>query len=94
VLSFVFPYIRKVVPWLVELLSMVGRNALAVFCIGSLLSLAGQITRFVSRGDIVVDTVVVIVGTAIMVLTAWLSESRDRTKLRAPARQPASPSPS
>jgi hypothetical protein len=95
VFSVAFPYIRKVVPPLVEVLSMCGRNALAVFCVGSLLSLAGQITRFVSRGDIFIDTVVVIVGIAIMVLTAWLTE--DRTKPRAPARpqpQPASSSPS
>jgi hypothetical protein len=94
VFSVAFPYIRSAVPRLVDLLSMCGRNALAVFCMGSLLSLAGQITRFVYRGDIVVDTVVVIVGVTIMVLTAWLTESRDRTKPRAPAPQPVSSSAS
>ena len=73
---------------------MCGRNSLEVFCVGSLLSLAGQITRFVYRGDIVVDTAVVIIGIAIMVLTAWLAEWRDRAKPRAPARQPASSSAS
>ena len=41
---------------------MLGRNSLIVFCVGSILSLAGQITRFVYRGDIVVDTVVVVLG--------------------------------
>jgi hypothetical protein len=94
VFSLAYPYIRKVVPRLVEWLSMLGRNSLPVFCVGSLLSLAGQITRFVYRGDIVVDTVVVIVGIVILVLTAWLAEWRDRAKPRPPARQPASSSAS
>jgi hypothetical protein len=95
VFSVTFPYIRKAVPPLVEALSMCGRNALAVFAVGSLLSLGGQIARFVYRGDIFVDTIVVIIGIAIMVLTAWLTESRDRTRSRAPARQqPASSSSS
>jgi hypothetical protein len=62
-----------------------------VFCVGSLLSLAGQITRFVYRGYISVDTLVVIVGIAIMALTAWLSEWRDRVPRSAPqAARPAS----
>jgi hypothetical protein len=90
VFSVAFPYIQKAAPRLVDLLSMCGRNALAVFCMGSLLSLAGQITRFVYRGDIIVDTAVVVIGVAIMVLTAWLTESRDRTRPRAPAPQPSS----
>jgi hypothetical protein len=94
VFSLAFPYISKAIPRVVDVLSMLGRNALPVFCLGSLLSLAGQITRFVYRGDILVDTAVVVVGVAIMVLAAWLSESRDRTKPRAPARQPASSSAS
>ncbi len=55
-----YPYIRWVVPWLVDFLSMLGRNSLYVFCVGSILSLAGQIVRFLYRGNIGVDTVVVI----------------------------------
>ena len=92
VFSVAFPYIRKAAPRLVDLLSMCGRNALGVFCVGSLLSLAGQITRFVYRGDIIVDTAVVVIGVTIMVMTAWLTD--DRTKPRAPAQQPVSSSAS
>ena len=61
---------------------MLGRNSLIVFCVGSLLSLAGQITRFVYRGDIVVDTVVVILGIAIMAFTAWLPEWREQVRVK------------
>ena len=39
---------------------MLGRNSLYVFCIGSLLSLTGQIVRFDYRGTVGIDTVVVI----------------------------------
>jgi hypothetical protein len=68
---------------------MLGRNSLPVFCVGSLLSLAGQIVRFVYEGYVSVDTVVVIVGVAIMALTAWFAEWRDRTRTTVPADLPA-----
>jgi hypothetical protein len=90
VFSIAFPYIRAAVPWLVAFFSMLGRNSLEVFCVGSLLSLIGQIARFTYRGYIGVDTVVVIVGIAIMALTAWLSEWRDHIRRPAPASPPAS----
>ena len=80
VFSVAFPYINKAVPWLVAFLSMLGRNSLAVFCVGSLLSLASQIIRYVYRGYFGVDVVVVVVGIAIMALTAWLSEWRERAR--------------
>jgi hypothetical protein len=92
VFSIAYPYIRRVLPWLVDFFSLLGRNSLPVFCVGSLLSLAGQITRFVYRGYIGVDTVVVIVGIAVMTLTAWLSEWRDRADKPARAAMPASSS--
>ncbi|HEY2417829.1 MAG TPA: OpgC domain-containing protein, partial [Steroidobacteraceae bacterium] len=53
--SLLFPYIRALaniamlrrpVLGLIGLLAMLGRNSLYVFCIGSLLSLTGQIVRF------------------------------------------------
>jgi hypothetical protein len=78
--SATYPWILRAVPWLVEFMSLLGRNSLNVFCVGSLLSLAGQILRFIYRGDIVVDTVVVAVGVALLALTAWLSEWRDRDR--------------
>ncbi len=94
--SLLFPYIRalakvavlrRLVPGLIGLLAMLGRNSLYVFCIGSLLSLTGQIVRFYYRGSVLIDTVVVILGIIIMAFTAWLAESRQR-------HQPARPSPS
>ena len=55
------------VPWLPEFLSILGRNSLNVFCVGSLLSLAGQIVRFLYSGSLAVDTIVVIVGIGLLV---------------------------
>jgi hypothetical protein len=73
-----YVWIARLVPWLTEPLSLLGRNSLNVFCVGSLLSLSGQIIRFLYAGSIVVDTIIVIVGFGILWLTAWLSEWRDR----------------
>jgi hypothetical protein len=84
-----FPLIRRLASPLTEFLSMLGRNSLPVFCVGSLMSLAGQITRFVYEGYISVDTIVVIVGLAIMALTAWLAEWRERARTKSPAELPA-----
>ena len=80
--SATYPLIRKFAGWLVDFLSMLGRNSLYVFCVGSVLSLAGQIVRFIYRGDIVVDTLVVVFGIAIMAVTAWLPEWRESLKSR------------
>jgi hypothetical protein len=90
-MSATYPLIRKLVPWLVDGLSMLGRNSLYVFCMGSVLSLAGQIIRYLYQGNIYSDTAVVICGIAIMTLTAWLPEWRDNIRARSAARprQPA-----
>jgi hypothetical protein len=72
------PYLRYAVAPLVNMFAMLGRNSLYVFCIGSLLSLTGQILRFYYRGSVTIDTAVVIVGIIIMAFTAWLAESRQR----------------
>ena len=77
VVSAAFVYIARV-PWLPEFLSMLGRNSLNVFCVGSLLSLSGQIIRYLYPRSLVIDTIVVIVGIGVMWLTAWMSEWRDR----------------
>jgi hypothetical protein len=92
VVSVTYPYIQKIVPWLVDFLSMLGRNSLYVFCVGSILSLAGQIIRFVYRGNIYSDTAVVICGIAIMALAAWLPEWRESIRARSGGR--AAPSSS
>jgi hypothetical protein len=80
--SATYPLIRRAAPWLVEFFSLLGRNSLNVFCIGSLSSLGGQIARFVYRGGIVGDTAVVAAGVALQGLTAWLSEWRERNTAR------------
>jgi hypothetical protein len=91
VFSIAYPYIRELadLPYSrapVRLLAMLGRNSLYVFCVGSLLSLAAQVVRFVYRGTVGTDTAVVISGVIIMAFTAWLAESRQRA--RPPAASP------
>jgi hypothetical protein len=89
VCSVLFPYIRRLadvaalrrpIDGLIGLLAMLGRNSLYVFCVGSLLSLSAQIVRYYYRGTVGIDTVVVISAILIMALTAWLAESRQRTR--------------
>lgn len=87
--SVAYPFIQRALPWLVEFLSLLGRNSLNVFCVGSLLSLAGQIVRFIYQGGIVVDTAVVAAGIALLALTGWLSEWRERDKARRLAAAPS-----
>ena len=77
IMSVTFPYIRRAVPLLVSFCSLLGRNSLYVFCMGSVLSLTGQIVRSIYRGSLAVDTVLVVVGIAIMAFTAWLPEWRE-----------------
>jgi hypothetical protein len=91
VMSVTYPYILKGSRSLVNFLSMLGRNSLYVFCVASILSLAGQIIRFVTQGNIFIDTAVVACGIAIMALTAWLPEWREdwRGRRGAAAAQPS-----
>jgi hypothetical protein len=91
VISAIYPTIQRYGPRLVDFLSMLGRNSLYVFCVGSILSLAGQILRYLYRGDFVIDTLVVIFGIAMMAVTAWLPEWRESVKGRpAPKLAPSS----
>jgi hypothetical protein len=85
---FQYPAIHRFTGPIMNFLSMLGRNSLQVFCVGSLLSLAGQILHFLYQGYVSIDTVVVIVGLTIMAITAWLSEWRDR--VRPPRLSPSS----
>jgi hypothetical protein len=78
VFSAVYPAIARLLPWLTAPLSMLGRNSLNVFCVGSLLSLGGQILRYLYTGCFAVDTIVVVAGVGILCLTAWMSEWRER----------------
>jgi hypothetical protein len=82
VMSATYPYIVRAWKGLVDFLSMLGRNSLYVFCVGSILSLAGQIIRYIYQGNFFIDTAVVICGIAIMALAAWLPEWRDQVRAR------------
>ncbi|ACB95810.1 OpgC family protein [Beijerinckia indica] len=77
-----FPMIFGALPGLCRFLALLGRNSLNVFCMGSLLSLGGQIFRFVFGGRVATDAILVIFGIAIMGLVAWASEWRNRLQAR------------
>ncbi|RTL63886.1 MAG: OpgC domain-containing protein [Hyphomicrobiales bacterium] len=74
VFSAAFPLIYRAIPWISDQLSLLGRNSLNVFCVASLLSLSGQIIRFVYLGSFFIDTLVFVVGVGLLWLTAWVSE--------------------
>ena len=76
-----FSWIAKLWPAIGRFLSLLGRNSLPVFCAGSLLSLCGQIVRFIYGGSIVTDAVLFIVGVSIMASIAWMEEWRTRVKV-------------
>ena len=75
-----FVWVRRWAAPLGEFLSMLGRNSLNVFCVGSLLCLASQFARFVLGDGIAIDTAVLCVAVAAMGLTAWLAEWRERIR--------------
>jgi hypothetical protein len=77
-----FAYVHRFVRPITRLFSMLGRNSLNVFCVGSLASLTAQFVRFPFDGAIWMDSLVLLAGIIIMSLTAWVSEWRQR--LRAP----------
>jgi hypothetical protein len=79
VFSALYPVIEKHLPKLVAWLSMLGRNSLQVFCVGSVLSLAAQILRFTLRGGVLIDTLVVVGGIIMLSGVAWLTEWRKRS---------------
>jgi hypothetical protein len=89
IFSGAYPYVRRFAAPLTDLLSMLGRNSLPVFCVGSLLSLIAQIVRFLYQGYVSIDTIVVIVGIAILAATAWIAEWRDRVRSKPLAESPA-----
>jgi hypothetical protein len=80
--SVIYPTIARFLPGLTRPLSRLGRNSLNVFCVGSLLSLGGQIIRFLYSGSLATDTIVVVAGIALLWLTAWISEWRQRFGLK------------
>lgn len=85
-----FPFLMHGCAVGVRLFSMLGRHSLYVFCVASLLSLAGQIIRFAYGGTILIDAMMVAAGLAIMGIVAWLSDQRDGSRKSAAGAQ-ASP---
>jgi len=80
--SAAYPLIERNLGFLVRFLAMLGRNSLNVFCVGSLLSLVAQVARISANANIAIDTVILIVGIALLGFTAWISEWRDRLEPR------------
>ncbi len=83
----IFTTLNGWLPGLGRFLSLLGRNSLHVFCAGSLLSLCGQIVRFIYGGSLLTDLALFIVGVSIMALVAWMVEWRTRSKAEAVAVQ-------
>jgi hypothetical protein len=79
VFSAAYPLLARLAPVMSQFLSKLGRNSLNVFCVGSLLSLAFQIVRFVYERSIMIDTAILIAGIGLLGLTAWVSEWRGAT---------------
>jgi hypothetical protein len=75
-----FKIIRPWIPRSSEFLCLLGRNSLNVFCALSLLSLMGQILRFIFGGYVALDALIVILGILLMGLIAWAAEWRERLR--------------
>lgn len=71
-----FPVIFRLSEPAVRYFSSLGRNSLAVFCVASLLALAGQIVRYVGEPTFLTDTAIVALGLVLLRVTAWLAEYR------------------
>ena len=74
----VFKYIERPLGPFTTLMCSFGRNSLPVFCVGSLLSLIGQVLRAINEESLLLDVVVVLCGVAFMGFTAWFVEWRSR----------------
>jgi hypothetical protein len=71
-----FPLLSRRMGPVVRYCSSLGRNSLAVFCMASLLALGGQIARYVGQPTFVFDTAIVVIGLAVLGVTAWVAEFR------------------
>ena len=69
-----FPILARSMAPVVRYFSSLGRNSLVVFCVVSLLALAGQIARYVGEPNFLFDTGIVIVGLVVLRVTAWIAE--------------------
>ena len=85
----IFLFMRWI-PRVPGFLCLLGRNSLSVFCALSLLSLCGQIFRFIHGGDVASDAFIVILGVLLLGFIAWAAEWRERSRA-ALANKPLSP---
>lgn len=89
-----YTYIHQWIPRFAGFLALLGRNSLNVFCAGSVLSLCGQIVRYMYGGRVVTDVLLFTAGVGLMALVAWVSEWRSRSQREEqPAVTQALPSP-
>jgi hypothetical protein len=75
-----FKVVGRWIPRLPGFLCLLGRNSLSVFCALSLLSLSGQIFRFVYGGHVASDAFIVILGVLLLGFIAWTAEWRERLR--------------
>ena len=78
----VYALIAPRIGMIVQFLSGLGRNSLAVFSMGSLLSLIGQLIRFQTGGGRLIDMAVAGSGLVALGITAWFVEWRSRKTQR------------
>lgn len=69
-----FPVLSQQMGPVVRYCSSLGRNSLGVFCMASLLALAGQILRYLGEPTFLLDTAIVASGLVMMRITAWIAE--------------------
>jgi hypothetical protein len=62
-------------------LSLLGRNSLPVFAVGSVLAYVGQLTKALQPPSALLDAVLIIAGLAVLYLVALLREKQRRPKL-------------
>jgi len=74
-----YALIAPYIPWLARQFSALGRNSLAVFSVGSILSLAGQLLRFELGGGFIMDAFILGSGLACLIFSAWFVEWRLRS---------------
>ena len=75
----VFPLVSQRLGIIGTWLCGLGRNSLAVFAVGSLLSLIAQLLRFIVGGNLTVDTITLLFGILGMGWTVWFVEWRTRS---------------
>ncbi|MGH6835611.1 MAG: OpgC family protein [Methylocella sp.] len=85
-----FKIIGRWLPRVPAFLCLLGRNSLNVFCALSLLSLSGQIFRYIYGGNLASDAFIVILGVVFLGFIAWAAEWRARLRA-ALANKPLSP---